>query len=97
MGRSDETDRRAEKTVILPSRLWGAVSLREAWGYRELLYFLAWRDIKVRCKQAALGVLWALIQPFVKMVVFSVIFGCLAGISSDGSPYPVFVYAGLLP
>jgi lipopolysaccharide transport system permease protein len=97
MGRNDKRGERAEKTVIVPSRLWGAVSLGEAWGYRELLYFLAWRDIKVRYKQAVLGVLWALIQPFVKMVVFSVIFGRLAGIGSDGSPYPVFVYAGLLP
>lgn len=90
-------DRSVPMTVIAPSRAWWAIRLGEVWHYRELLYFLAWRDIKVRYKQAVLGVLWALIQPFVKMVVFSLVFGRLAGIDSGGFPYPVFVYAGLLP
>jgi lipopolysaccharide transport system permease protein len=67
------------------------------WEYRELLYFLAWRTIKVRYKQTVLGAAWAIIQPFFTMVVFSVIFGRLVGVSSDGIPYPIFVYAGLLP
>lgn len=84
-------------TVIAPRRVWWAIRLGEVWRYRELLYFLGWRDIKVRYKQAVLGVLWALIQPFVKMVVFSLVFGRLARIDSGGIPYAVFVYAGLLP
>lgn len=84
-------------TVIARRSPWQALHLGELWTYRELLYLLAWRDIKVRYKQAVLGVLWALIQPFVKMVVFSVVFGRLAGIDSGGAPYAIFVYAGLLP
>ena len=87
----------APMTVIAPSPAWRAIRLDELWSHHELLYFLAWRDIKVRYKQAILGVLWALIQPFVKMVVFSLVFGRLAGIDSGGVPYPVFLYAGLLP
>ncbi len=83
--------------VIARRSRWQALHLGELWTYRELLYLLAWRDIKVRYKQAVLGVLWALIQPFVKMVVFSMVFGRLAGIDSGGFPYAVFVYAGLLP
>lgn len=71
--------------------------LRELWEYRELLYFLVWRDIKVRYKQAVLGASWALIQPLVTIVIFSVIFGQLAKLPSDGVPYPVFSFAGLLP
>jgi lipopolysaccharide transport system permease protein len=71
--------------------------LRELWEYRELLYFLAWRDVKIRYKQAALGVTWAVIQPLLTMVIFSVIFGQLAKLPSDGIPYPVFSYAALLP
>jgi lipopolysaccharide transport system permease protein len=77
----------------------GRLSLRlgELWHYRELLYFLTWRDIKVRYKQTALGVAWAVLQPLVTMVIFSVIFGQLAKLPSDGIPYPVFSYAALLP
>jgi lipopolysaccharide transport system permease protein len=71
--------------------------LRELWKYRELLYFLAWRTIKVRYKQTLLGAAWAILQPVFAMVVFSVIFGRLVGMASDGIPYPLFVYAGLLP
>jgi lipopolysaccharide transport system permease protein len=83
--------------IITPPRGWFAVNWRELWAYRELLYFLTWRDIKVRYKQTALGVIWALLQPFTKLIVFSVIFGRLAKIDSEGFPYPVFLYAGLLP
>jgi lipopolysaccharide transport system permease protein len=73
-------------------------NLPEVWKYRELLFFLTWKDIKVRYKQTLLGVAWALIQPFTTMVIFSVIFGNLAGIKGEyGVPYPLFVYAGLLP
>jgi lipopolysaccharide transport system permease protein len=71
--------------------------LRELWSYRELLYFLAWRDFKVRYKQTALGAAWAVIQPFFTMVVFSIFFGYLGKIPSDGIPYPVFAYSALLP
>src|SRR5512137_1477404 len=71
--------------------------LREVWEYRELLYFLAWRTIKVRYKQTLLGAAWAILQPVFAMAVFSVIFGRLVGMASDGIPYPLFVYAGLLP
>jgi len=71
--------------------------LRDLWTYRELLYFLAWRDLKVRYKQTALGAAWAVIQPFFTMVVFSIFFGYLGKIPSDGIPYPVFAYSALLP
>lgn len=74
-----------------------SLRLGEIWEYRELLYFLAWRDIKVRYKQTALGAAWAIIQPFFTMVVFSVFFGYLAKVPSDGLPYPVFAYTALLP
>lgn len=83
--------------VIEPSRGWAAVKLRELWEYRELLYFLTWRDIRVRYKQTFLGAAWAIIQPFFSMVVFSLFFGQLAKLPSDGVPYPIFNYAGLLP
>jgi len=83
--------------VIRPSQGWRFVNLREIWRHRELLYFLTWRDVKVRYKQAVLGFLWAFIQPFLKMIVFSIIFGGLAKMDSEGFPYPIFLYAGLLP
>jgi lipopolysaccharide transport system permease protein len=82
---------------LLPSRGWVALNLRAVWDYRELLYFLTWRDIKVRYKQTALGAGWAIIQPFMTMVAFSVFFGQLGKIPSDGVPYPIFSYAALLP
>ena len=84
-------------TVIEPSRGWVSLKLRDIWMYRELVYFLAWRDIKVRYKQAALGGAWAILQPVFMMVVFSLFFGRLAKISSDGFPYPIFSYSALLP
>jgi len=83
--------------VIEPSRGWVGLKLRELWAYRELVYFLVWRDVKVRYKQTALGAAWAVIQPLFSMVVFSVFFGKLAKMPSDGIPYPLFSYAGLLP
>jgi lipopolysaccharide transport system permease protein len=82
---------------IEPSRGWVSLRLGELWEYRELLYFLVWRDIKVRYKQTALGAAWAILQPVLTMMVFSVFFGRLAKVPSDGIPYPVFVYAALIP
>jgi lipopolysaccharide transport system permease protein len=82
---------------IEPSKGWVSLKLRELWEYRELLYFLTWRDIKVRYKQTVLGAAWAVIRPFCTMVVFSVFFGKLAQIPSDGIPYPIFSYAALVP
>jgi lipopolysaccharide transport system permease protein len=83
--------------VIEPSKSWVALDLRDIWTYRELLYFLVWRDVKVRYKQTLLGAAWAIIQPLFTMLIFSLLFGKLAGIKSDGVPYPIFAYAGLLP
>jgi lipopolysaccharide transport system permease protein len=83
--------------VIRPSRGWAPLQLRDLWQYRELLYFLIWRDVKVRYKQTALGAAWAILQPFLAMVIFSVFFGRLAGMPSDGVPYPIFAYSGLVP
>jgi len=82
---------------IRPSGRWAAFNLRDLWSYRELLYFLIWRDVKVRYRQTALGVAWAIIQPLFSMLVFTLFFGRLAGIRSDNIPYPLFAYAGLLP
>jgi lipopolysaccharide transport system permease protein len=82
---------------IEPSRGWVSLKLRELWEYRGLLYFLTWRDIKVRYKQTVLGAAWAIIQPFMTMVVFSLFFGNLANVPSDGIPYPIFSYAALVP
>ena len=72
-------------------------SIKELWRYRELLYFFAWRDIKVRYRQAALGVAWAVIQPLFTMVIFTLFFGRLARMPSDGIPYPIFAYCALVP
>jgi len=83
--------------AIRPSRGWAPLRLNDLWEYRELFYFLIWRDIKVRYKQTALGAAWAIIQPVVTMVVFSFFFGRLAKIPSDGVPYPIFAYTALLP
>jgi lipopolysaccharide transport system permease protein len=87
----------ARVTVIRPSVGWAPLRLRDLWTYRELLYFFVWRDLKVRYKQTALGAAWAIIQPFFTMVVFSIFFGRLAKVPSDGLPYPVFAYAALVP
>jgi lipopolysaccharide transport system permease protein len=82
---------------IAASKGWVPLKLRELWEYRELLYFLVWRDIKVRYKQTALGASWAVIQPFFTMVVFSLFFGHLGKIPSDGIPYPIFAFSALVP
>jgi homopolymeric O-antigen transport system permease protein len=87
----------ARVTVIEPARGWTPIELGELWEYRELLFFLTWRDVKVRYKQTAFGVAWAVLQPFLTMVVFSLFFGRLGGIPSDGLPYPLFSFAALVP
>ena len=79
------------------SQGWVALQLKELWAYRELLYFLIWRDVKVRYKQTALGVAWAIIQPLFTMILFSLFFGRLGKIPSDGIPYPLFSFAALVP
>jgi lipopolysaccharide transport system permease protein len=84
-------------TVIESSRGWVSLKLAELWEYRELLYFLTWREIKVRYKQTALGATWAIIQPLFTMIVFSIFFGRLAKMPSDGIPYPLFSLTGLIP
>lgn len=84
-------------TLIEPEEGWVPLNLREIWQFRELLYFLTWRDIKVRYKQTLLGAAWAIIQPFMSMVVFTIFFGNLAKLSSDGLPYPLFSFAALVP
>ena len=82
--------------TIAPSKSWVSLQLRDLWLYRELLYFLTWRDVKVRYKQTVLGASWAILQPLMTMLIFTLLFGRLAGIQSDGIPYPIFAYAGLL-
>jgi lipopolysaccharide transport system permease protein len=83
--------------IIEPSRGWVSLQLRDIWEFRELLYFLVWRDVKVRYKQTVLGAAWAILQPLFTMVVFSFFFGRLAKVPSDGLPYPVFSFAALVP
>jgi homopolymeric O-antigen transport system permease protein len=82
---------------IAPSRGWASLKLADLWEYRELLYFFVWRDVKVRYKQTVLGIAWAILQPFFTMVIFSLFFGGLAKMPSDGVPYPIFAYAALVP
>jgi lipopolysaccharide transport system permease protein len=82
--------------IIKPSKGWAALNLRDLWHYRELLYFLTWRDIKVRYKQTLIGAAWAILQPFLTMIVFTVFFGKIAKLPSEGIPYPIFSYSGLL-
>lgn len=84
------------KTIIKPKKVFSFSDIKELWEYRELLYFFTWRDLKVRYKQTAIGILWAIFQPFMTMIVFSIFFGRLLGVPSDGVPYPIFVYTGLL-
>jgi lipopolysaccharide transport system permease protein len=90
-------DSRGAVRVIRPAARWPTLGVAELWAYRELLGFLVWRDVKVRYKQTVLGAAWAIIQPLMTMVVFTVFFGRLAGIPSDGVPYPLFAFAGLVP
>jgi lipopolysaccharide transport system permease protein len=90
-------DRAAPVFIIQPSSRWVSLRLDELWHYRELIYFLTWRDIKVRYKQTALGAAWAILQPVLTMLLFSLFFGRLAKVPSDGIPYPLFSMAGLVP
>jgi lipopolysaccharide transport system permease protein len=87
----------ATRLVIQPSGGWEGLGLRDLWKYRELIYFLTWRDVKVRYKQTLLGATWAILQPLLTMVIFSIIFGELAQLPSEGFPYPIFTYTALLP
>lgn len=82
--------------VIKPHKGWIDLNLKEFWRYRELLYFLIWRDIKIRYKQTLIGIAWAVLQPFLTMVIFSIFFGKIVKILSEGIPYPIFSYSGLL-
>src|SRR3990172_3912430 len=91
------SEKQPDWIVIEPSRGWVSLKLRDLWEYRELLYFLTWRDIKVRYKQTVLGAAWAIIQPLFTMVAFSIFFGRLAKMPSDGVPYPIFSYSALIP
>jgi lipopolysaccharide transport system permease protein len=86
-----------KRTLIRPASGWAAVNVRELWAARELVGFLAWRDLNVRYRETAIGVLWAIIQPFLTMVIFTVVFGHLAGLQSEGQPYPIFAFAALVP
>ena len=85
--------------LIEPTSSWATLNLRDLWAYRELLYFLTWRDVKVRYKQTLLGVAWAIIQPLFTMLISTLVFGRLGGIGAHtgGIPYPIFAFAGLLP
>jgi len=84
------------ETIIKPKKTFSWNDIRELWQYRELMYFFTWRDLKVRYKQTAIGAAWAIFQPFITMVVFTIFFGNFAKMPSDGIPYPIFVYVGLL-
>lgn len=86
-----------ERVRIRPIRGWAGLGLSELWRFHELVYFLIWRDVRVRYKQTLLGASWAILQPFLTMVIFSIFFGGLAKMPSDGYPYPIFSYVGLLP
>jgi lipopolysaccharide transport system permease protein len=100
MGRSIIKENSSSNLVMVyepPVGRLKSINWRELWDYRELLYFLTWRDVKVRYKQAALGVAWAILQPLFTMIIFSVIFGSLVKVDSEGIPYPVFSFAALLP
>jgi lipopolysaccharide transport system permease protein len=84
-------------TLIKPARGWSLINLRDLWQFRELIYFMTWRDLKVRYKQTFLGVGWAILKPFLTMVVFTIFFGNLAKIQTEGFPYPIFNFTALLP
>src|SRR5678816_1585633 len=95
--RSDHALPREPLVVIQAQRSFSLLKLRDIWAYRELLYFLTWRDVKVRYKQTALGAAWAILQPLFMMVIFTIFFGRLAGVDSSGIPYPLYAFAGLVP
>jgi lipopolysaccharide transport system permease protein len=94
----DELQQRSVQTIVVePSRGLADFNLREIWAYRDLLLFLSWRDISIRYKQTVLGASWAVIQPILTMVIFTIFFGNMAGVPSEGVPYPLFSFAALLP
>jgi hypothetical protein len=97
IGKSQGDSQEIPWLEIRPTSGWFCLDLRELWAYRELAYFLAWREIKVRYKQTAIGVAWAVLQPLAMMQVFTVFFGKLVNLPSDGIPYPLFTFAALLP
>lgn len=99
MAQSSLTTSQTQEEIIFlrPSSGWSSLNLRDLWLYRELIYFLTWRDIKVRYKQTVLGAAWAIIQPLLNMVVLSIIFGKFANMPTDGIPRPIFIYSALLP
>ncbi len=99
MTTADSLDQKKKPPVVIikPSKGWVGLRLNDLWIYRELVYFLSWRDIKVRYKQSVLGILWAILKPFMAMVVFTIFFGNFANIPSDGLPYPIFSYTATLP
>ncbi len=92
-----QTEKPLPVVRIEPSTGWAPLKIEDLWTYRELLYFFVWRDIKLRYKQTELGIAWALIQPFLTMIIFWLFFGRLAKIPSDGIPYPIFAFTALLP
>jgi lipopolysaccharide transport system permease protein len=92
-----ESKNQNDTILLRPSRGWSALNLKELWTFRELVYFLTWRDIKVRYKQTILGAAWAIIQPLVNMIVLTIIFGNLAKLSTEGIPRPIFTFTALLP
>lgn len=94
---NQESIQQFDEIVLEPPRGWWSLRLADLWMFRELLFFLVWRDIKVRYKQTLLGASWAILQPLFSMVIFSVIFGKFANLPSDGIPYPIFSYTALLP
>jgi len=87
---------KTDTVIIKPRNKWISIDFNELWKYRELLYFLVWRDVKIRYKQTVIGAAWAIIQPFLTMIVFTIFFGNIAKIPSEGVPYPIFSYSGLL-
>jgi lipopolysaccharide transport system permease protein len=89
--------RRPAPLVIKPSSGWVSLGLRELWAYRELFYILVWRDVKVRYKQTAVGVIWTVLQPLAMMALFTLVFGHLLDVPSEGVPYPLFIFAALVP
>ena len=97
MTRLSTSDQAVPIVRVERSRSWAPLKIAEVWGYRELLYFLVWRDVKVRYKQTLLGAAWAILQPVLTMIIFSIFFGRLARMPSDGVPYPIFSYAALVP
>jgi lipopolysaccharide transport system permease protein len=94
---NQKLSKKMNEIVVEPPKGWLDLRLKEVWKYRELLYFLVWRDVKVKYKQTVFGVAWAIIQPVMTMIIFSIIFGKLAKLPSDGIPYPIFSFTALLP